>query len=447
MPDSPMDTIRTSGWREGAKAATTLEVHPESISQMMAPDNVPPPHGPARLAAPPDENPEVLTIGKWAAVVLQSDEAAARAALAPLIDHRRDQGHLWQDGIIVVQPSLSGKVESWCRRLKHASQDGLPHYLLLVGGPDRFPFEMQYELDLRQATGRLDAGDTPGGSFSWEACRCYAEKVVAYERGQIDLDPKPLFYSLTSDTNTRISHEHLVLPLSNTIPGGVTPLYGAEATVSNLCHALTAKQSPKLVFTASHGVEFPVDQLLWGALTDANYSGDPGHTLVSARLAANAKTFGHGAIVFAFACFSAGLPDCSNFSFLAGESDKVTNIGARVSPLPRQLLGHPQGPVAFVGHVDRVTAVAFQNSFGMDGITPYRHFTSWLYTKDGTVGRALGTMREDARLVGAQIAGALAHATQNLGNLADIRAAGRKWIGFHDYRNFILLGDPAITPP
>ena len=68
-----------------------------------------------------------------------------------------------------------------------------PYYLLLVGGPDRFPFEFQYELDLYRATGRLDVSDTPGGPFSWDACRRYAEKVVAYEGGKINLTAEATF--------------------------------------------------------------------------------------------------------------------------------------------------------------------------------------------------------------------------------------------------------------
>ena len=91
--------------------------------------------------------------------------------------------------------------------------------------------------------------------------------------------------------------------------------------------------------------------------------------------------------------------------FLAGDTGAAIEMGARVAPLPRQLLGSPKGPVAFVGHVDRVSAVAFQSSFGMAGIAPYRDFTSWLRQKSATVGRALETMRENARSVGAQVAG------------------------------------------
>jgi hypothetical protein len=235
--------------------------------------------------------------------------------------------------------------------------------------------------------------------------------------------------------------------LSQTIPGGVTELYGSDATADRLMAALAAESAPRLVFTASHGVEYPADPQRWGALTDAAYRGRADDELVSAKLVHKAERCGHGSIIFAFACFSAGVPERSTLGFLVGDSDAGVGMGARVAALPRQLLGSPKGPVAFVGHVDRVSAVAFQSSFGMAGIAPFRDFTSWLRQESATVGRALETMRENARSVGAQIAGALAWASQNAGNIATVREAGRKWVGFYDYRGFILLGDPAVTPP
>lgn len=453
MPDFVLDTIQTVGWREGAETATKLEVRPESLQRMGAPTGLPAPRGPEYLGPPPDEDPEEPTIGKWAVVVIEEDRDAAAEALSALIAWRREQGYLWGDGIIAVSPSASGTVESWWRRFARAVDADPPHYLMLVGGPDRFPFEFQFDLDLHRATGRLDVSDTPGGPFSWAACRRYAQKGVAYERGEIGLEAKPLFYSLQNDGSTRVSHEYLVLELAKTIPGGVSTLYGDDATVGNLMAALAAAPAPKLVFTASHGVEFPIDPARWGALTDTSFHGRAADAVVSAQIALEAERFGYGSIIFAFACFSAGVPERSMLAFLAGERDAAVAMGARVAPLPRQLLGHPQGPVAFVGHVDRVTSVAFQSSFGMAGITPYRHFASWLRHHDdspgqhhATVGRALGTMREDARRVGAQVAAALEQAAQSAGDKMSIKEAGRRWIGFHDYRGFILLGDPALTP-
>ena len=397
MPDPAVDTIITAGWLEGAAYATTLQVRPESLGQMARPVDLPPPRGPDRLAPPPEEDPEEPAIGKWAAVVLKDDVEAAAQALAPLLALRRAQGYLWGDGLVVMSPSESGTMDSWRRRFERAASPDPPYYVLLVGGADRFPFELQYDLDLDRATGRLDASDSPDGPFSWDACRRYAEKVVAYEGGKIRLTAKPLFYSLSSDGNTRMSHEYLVLELAKKISGGVTALYGSDATVAKLAAALDAQPAPKLVFTASHGVEFPADSGRWGALTDATYLGRATDAVVSAQLIGKAQRFGHGSIIFAFACFSAGVPERSTVSFLTGKSEATIEMGARVAPLPRQLLGHSQGPVAFVGHVDRVSAVVFQSSFGMAGITPYHHFTSWLYRRESPPDSVCGHLGPGSR--------------------------------------------------
>jgi hypothetical protein len=447
MPDTVVDAIYTAGWREGAAGATLLEVRPEYLQKMAVPADAPKPLGPKTLKPPPGEDPADPAIGKWAAVVLEQDKDAAVNALASLIAQRGARNYLWKDGVVVLRPAATGTPESWLRRLEQAVGDQGPHYLMLVGGPERFPFEFQHELDLRMISGRLDVSDIPGGPFSWDACRRYAEKVVAYERSEIRLEAKPLFYSLNNQSETRASHDHLVLKLSQTIPRGVTELYGSDATAGNLLAMLSTESAPKLVFTASHGVEFPADPNRWGALTDAAYRGRTDDKLVSADQVHNAERCGHGSIIFAFACFSAGVPERSTLGFFVGENDSVIEMGARVAPLPRQLLGSATGPVVFIGHVDRVSAVAFQSSFGMAGISPFRDFCSWLRQKSATVGRALETMREDARSVGAQIAGALARATKNADNIATVREAGRKWVGFYDYRGFILLGDPAVTPP
>ena len=165
MPDFVVDTIYTAGWREGAAGATLLEVRPECLQKMTAPADTPKPRGPEFLGPPPGEDPADPAIGKWAAVVLEQDKDAATDALAPLIAQRRDRNYLWKDGFVVVGPSASGTPESWLRRLERAVGDEGPHYLLLVGGPDRFPFELQYELDLRLIAGRLDASDDPRRPF------------------------------------------------------------------------------------------------------------------------------------------------------------------------------------------------------------------------------------------------------------------------------------------
>jgi hypothetical protein len=270
---------------------------------------------------------------------------------------------------------------------------------------------------------------------------------VAYERGEIKISPKPLFYSVKRDHNTQLSHKYLVQELIKETGASDASLYGEDATVARLGAALAETPAPRLVFTSSHGVEFPQDRNRWGALTDANYRGKPGNAVVSAEVAASFQHFGHGSIFFSFACFSAGVPEKSTLAFLARGGKEVISIGAQVSPLPRLLVGHSGGPVAYVGHVDRVTAVAFQSMWGKPGIEPYRNFALWLTHEGTTLGRALGELRVCTRTAGSKISAAFIEKAAKSGEDRSMKAVGRKWIGFHDYRGYLLLGDPALTVP
>jgi hypothetical protein len=223
-------------------------------------------------------------------------------------------------------------------------------------------------------------------------------------------------------------------------------LYGDEATASGLLDALDVERAPKVVFAASHGVENPCDAARWGALTAAGFRGRARDPVVSADAIESRDRAGYGSIFFSFACYSAGVPQLSVLRFLADTDAEIEELEPRISPLPRQLLGHPRGPVAFVGHVDRVSAVAFNKSYGMAGIDPYDHFVGWLGSREGTLGRAMGTFRDQTKRVGAQIAASLEAATADDGTPANAKEAGRKWVGFNDYRGFMLIGDPALAP-
>jgi len=403
--------------------------------------------GPQAAAPPPEGNPELPTVGRWAVVVRDEDRDRAREALRPLIEHRRGLGHLWgADGILPVRRSLSGALASWRRRFLRGANDQPPYYLLLVGGPDRLPFELQFDLDGYRATGRVDVSDEPGGPFSWEACRRWAERAVAYETGALGVAQPALVYSVAGDEGTRLAHRKLVEPVVEELPGAVTRLTGPEATVCRLCEALGASPAPRLVFTASHGVEFPDRDDCWGALTDVRYRGRAGDAVVSAEVAATKPAFAHGSVVFSFACFSAGVPGSSVVSFLAGDAEVPVEMGARTAALPRQLLGHPAGPVAFIGHVDRVSARAFARAFGRPGAAPYQDFAGWLGHRAATLGRALGTLREHALRGAKRVTEAQREAAAEPGSDARLQAAGEEWIAYHDHRGFLLLGDPALRP-
>lgn len=406
--------------------------------------------------APPLHDPRDPSIGKWAIVVAKGDADRAREAFAPLLEHRAAQGVAlaWPSGtkgspgILPVQPPLpSVSADKWIERIATAapSDSRVPHHLLLIGGPDRISFEAQAVLDERFSTGRLDVGDTPTGPFSWEACHAYAKKVVAYETGKVNVERQALLYSFATDSATQEAYEGIALPLEERLggllgPGALTTLFGKEATTAKLIGALRAR-SPALVVTTSHGIEMPEDPALWGALTDQTFVGAAGGTALSASVVP-ADPIAYGAVILAFACFSAGVPPRSAHAFLNGEGDADLPGGARTAALPRALLAHPQGPVAFAGHVDRATSFSFQGRPGESGPGAFLDFAGWTFAAMGTLGRALSTFRDRAKLAASRLAHLTSPAVKQTRSQDEVVNA---WFSYHDLAGYVLLGDPVIN--
>src|SRR5262249_46042110 len=128
------------------------------------------------LGLPIDVPPGDLAQTGWAAVFAADTPPQVRAALQPLLSHRKVAMGSRHYHELEYQPGQT--LEDWLTRRKVRTGDInsalLPYYVLLVGGPEAIPFEFQYHLDAEYAVGRL-AFDTP------DQYRRYAESVVAYE--------------------------------------------------------------------------------------------------------------------------------------------------------------------------------------------------------------------------------------------------------------------------
>jgi hypothetical protein len=394
--------------------------------------------------APPATDPMNPAIGKWAVVALQEDADKAREAMAPLLQHR--EKWLWKPpggapGVLAFSKPATPNVERWIKRLREAAGGKPPYYLLLVGGPDRIPFEVQHALDRGFATGRLDVSEMAGGPLSWDAVRAYAEKVVRYETGGMPVDRRALLYSFATDEATQESHEVLSMPLAEHLgEQAAARLFGADATTERLCEALR-KSSPAVVVTTSHGLELPADPALWGALTDSSFGTSKSPVPFSAGLAR--ERLGAGAIVLAFACFSAGVPGVSAHRTLMEEADIPIPGAPFTSPLPRVWLGRPDGPVAFAGHVDRATSHSFRAAKRGEDADPFFHFADWLLTGKGTLGQAMSTFHERAGEAAGDLASILSVARTGAARRSPA-AVIDAWVRFHDYEGYIVLGDPAI---
>lgn len=399
-------------------------------------------------------------VGKWAVVVTRSDYRQAKEALAPLIQYRHEQGlaftgrvreeEMKGPGLLVIDPPIAAADPSrWLAEIIDAAAGSPPYYLLLVGDAVRIPFEAQLRLDQHFGTGRLDVGTAPIGELSWEACHAYATKLTRYEKGELPVQQQALLYSFAADEATRESHDAVSLRLERYLRDDLglrttRTLFNDEAVTSSLIQELTGAQPPPAVVMAfSHGMEDTAEPADWGALTDSTFVEGGEGTPLSWRSVPN-TAWAPGSVFFSSACFSAGLPRRSAHRFLRAEGSQPLPGAPRTAALPRVLLAHPEGPIAFIGHVDRSTTWSFRSLGGEDGAEAFLHFAAWTLMDQsglGTLSRALSTFRARAGKWASELADQMSPSREKPRAASALIDA---WIGYHDAAGYILLGDPAI---
>lgn len=334
---------------------------------------------------------------------------------------------------------------------------GVPYYLLLIGGPTLIPYEFQYQLDVQFAVGRLDF-DTVDEYAN------YAKAVVAAETGQQQLARTATFFSVTNagDSATATTDAFLVKPLvdaliPNTPHWEITTYRGREANRRQLSALLGGAQKPAVLFTASHGVEFPLgdprQERQQGALLCDEWPGReqwPGPLREEFYFAGDhlADTVDpSGLIAFHFACYGGGTPQYYDFerpsaTTPAGNAKRKA-LAERpfVAHLPKKLLGHPKGgALAVVSHVDRAWSYSYQRGRTAQ-TTVFEDALKLLFA-----GQPLGWALEHFNSRYAELAADLSDAINRLSWGAQIEPyeLAVLWTENHDARNYIVLGDPAV---
>jgi hypothetical protein len=404
----------------------------------------------------------------WAVVFSSDAPAEIRAAVEPLIAHRRDHTRVPNDLLKVLEIPPGSSLDDWLRKLGAHRSDvdptKLPYYVTFVGRPESIPFEHQSELDIAYAVGRL-CFDRP------EDYRRYAESVIAYETAAAPPHGREVAFWGTrnrADRATQLSADCLVKPLAEGIPaaGGQAasrPIaevrsfrtrchLGAPATRANLgewLHSADPSARPAFLFTASHGLSWPKGHALQaaqqGALLCQDWPGvgtrpDPSHCLTAADLDDDARV--HGLIAFIFACYGAGTPAADHF--LADRSKDPVPIAESpfVAALPQRLLAHPGGgALAVIGHVERAWGYSIRPLGLGNRLLPFRNLLGrvlrgepiGLATKDFSDRYAASSTRI-LNLIGGTNPGAQPRDSE----MASL------WVERNDAQNYILLGDPAV---
>jgi hypothetical protein len=240
--------------------------------------------------------------------------------------------------------------------------DKVPHYILILGGPDQVPFHFQAFLDTAASVGRIDFD-------SIADLEAYVQKILRIERAEAAFPGKEVVFfapNYGSDDPTFYSDHYLARPIrdhvQNTLGFATKFLEGSQASKANLRTTL-ANSSPALVFTASHGLGDPDlsldrQKMLNGAICCQNKDEDD--WLLTADDIPLGQAFLEGSIFFQFACFGYGTPAQSDYLHWLGKE----TFNARedfVAAIPKKLLAHPKGPLAYIGHVDTAWLHAFDD--------------------------------------------------------------------------------------
>ena len=326
-----------------------------------------------------------------------------------------------------------------------------PHYILIVGGPDRVPFHFQAVLGSVAAVGRL--------AFDALAdLQAYVEKVLRLERERAAKVRRQALLFATDRGRpdpTYYSRRFMADPIAMHVEAQEVPtiiLEAEHATAQALLSELT-QSHPGIVYTASHGAGLPhatadIQRSLNGAIVCA------GDELLSAAEVPDCPV-AEGAVMLQFACFSAGTPAQSDYAHWLGD-DRLNATADFVAALPSRLLAHPRGPIAFVGHVDLTWIHAFDDpddpDAGPDGdrawhprLAPFISAVDTLLEPQ-PVGLAMKKMNERYDVGNAHLA--VAFDRQKRGTLPDNPEAYgklvRAFITRSDAQNYLVLGDPAV---
>jgi hypothetical protein len=335
----------------------------------------------------------------------------------------------------------------------------MPYYLLIVGSPEEIPFQFQYQLDVQYAVGRIDFGDR------LDAYANYAQSVAAAEKDGFTSPSHAAFFGVThpDDRVTRLSTEHLVQPLYESLrlrSSGwqVRATLGTEASKARLLDLI--QERPTLLFTASHGMEFPPDDPKkrqvphQGALLCSDWPGPNAwrgeipqdHYLAGDDLSSDTNLL--GAMAFFFACYGAGTPLYDEFSKRAFEARRATIAEYPfTAALPQTMLGLPRGgALAVIGHVERAWGSSFLGPRQSTQIAVFENVIEKLLFQGLPVGLAMDDLNERYAALSTELTNLLDETDSS----PDPYELAEMWTANNDARGYVVIGDPAVrlrVPP
>jgi hypothetical protein len=418
------------------------------------------------------DDPNDLTQTGWGIIFASDADPAIKAQLEPLIDLRSRQVQDPKLFKIYEGPTNGGVLpgqtaDSWAQQRGVSLtapvdpyQGGVPFYLLIVGSPDRIPFEFQALLKMQWAVGRLGFDDI-------EDYGRYAQAVVEYE----DPSNRPFQRKNAALWVTRNYGDIATAMLSGAVcqdflsstnalgsrPGFTLDAFANEkATKAQLAEILRGNLpggAPALLFTGSHGCDYSgsdpaIQRRYQGSLVTQEWMpGTPGSTVnqfSADDVPSDARL--KGSIGFLFACYSGGCPPTDSYYRKPDGSPVPLAPAPMIANLPQALLR--RGMLAVIGHVDMAFPYAFQDLNGTPQMQAVRTPLE-LLLRGKRAGLAVDTLSILWSSLSAQLGLALGTNPAPAGAAAQPASAAssvipRLTIARDDARNYILLGDPGV---
>ena len=428
-----------------------------------------------------DSDPNDLAAQGWALIVPEGPVGDRLVQIArPLIAKRAEDQAISPEDVKVLRVSADPRLRTpdgaaeWSKvhydDRKRAAED-VPLYQLILGDFDQVPLAIQQYQAFVGRVGRLHFDDAQG----YEA---YIDKLLRLEKAPQKTPGRVVVHTAHDGSGAlRAGHSGLIEPLLELMNaerdrgrsaagavevGGGVPL----DTDLNGFFERTEKGDAGVLFSMSHGLGGPRSgwkkeadrRARQGAMVFGGTDFVTGDDLA-------ARPFMAGGVWFMFACYSAGTPDVSAYHHwlerlaalgkIKGGADVLASLkgdGAFVAALPKRVLANPDGPVAFVGHVDLAWSYSFQDGDDTSKrrAGQFQRIVEPLL-RANRVGLSIAELTLAQQQTETELVGYYDEDTRTAAATGDAGKRAFLWMQRNDLAGYVLLGDPAarlpVTPP